>query len=168
MIFYLAIDNNNQTKIVGTQADAKALNPQFEQIDIPVDKAGLMAWIQQMLDETLNAQDEAQSYVSQPLPETMDDVEDILNELIGLGGGDMTTIKEYAERIAALVPEVPEPTKPKVHRNAQVAEILTALEVGEFIETVGEKRLQEIELCISVRRNKLNRTAAKAADVEAD
>lgn len=56
MQFYLAISSDGQTKILGTQADAKAVNKDFEPIDIPTDKPGLMAWIQQMLDETLNAQ----------------------------------------------------------------------------------------------------------------
>lgn len=57
MIAYLALDTEGQTKILGTQADAKAVNKQFTQIDIPVDKPGLLGWIQQMLDETLNAED---------------------------------------------------------------------------------------------------------------
>ena len=138
MIFYLAIGTNNMTKILGTQADAAKVNKDFVQIDIPTDKAGLMAWIQQMLDETLNA---IPSMISEdgPMPEP-----------------------------GPVIELPPEPSKPVVHHNPQVAEILTALEVGEFIETVGEKRLQEIELCISLRRDKLNRTAAKEADVEAD
>lgn len=54
MICYLVTDSDGNTKIVGTQADAKALNKDFEQIDIPTDKPGLIGWIQQMLDETLN------------------------------------------------------------------------------------------------------------------
>lgn len=123
MIFYLAVDAEGKTKLAGNQIDAKALNKDFQQIDIPVDKTGLMAWIQQMLDETLNApsqameanlqeatalMQEADAIINnEPSPETIDDVTDILYEFIGLGGGDGDTIKEYAERIAALVPEAP-------------------------------------------------------------
>lgn len=54
MIFYLALDEQSRTQILGTQADARAVNKNFQQIDIPVDKTGLMIWVQQMLDETLN------------------------------------------------------------------------------------------------------------------
>lgn len=119
MIFYLAVDAEGKTKLAGNQADAKALNKDFQQIDIPVDKTGLMAWIQQMLDETLNAAPTPPTNIEDPTnavdlsdavivdPETFDDVEAILYEFVGLGGGDGDTIKEYAERIAALVPEAP-------------------------------------------------------------
>jgi hypothetical protein len=58
VIFYLAIDGADRTCIVGTQADAHKINQHFQQIDIPTDKAGLMDWVQQMLDETLNACDQ--------------------------------------------------------------------------------------------------------------
>lgn len=67
MIFYLAVNADHKTMIVGTQAEAKAINKDFQQIDIPVDKAGLMAWVQMMLDETINVVPEAapaQPYVS--------------------------------------------------------------------------------------------------------
>jgi len=54
MICYLVIASDGSTKIVGTQGEAKALNKDFQQIDIPTDKPGLIGWIQQMLDEILN------------------------------------------------------------------------------------------------------------------
>ena len=77
MIFYLAVNADHKTMIVGTQADAKALNKDFEQIDIPVDKAGLMAWVQMMLDETINVVPEEAP--AQPAEEpTSRSVEDIL------------------------------------------------------------------------------------------
>lgn len=151
MIFYLAVGTDNMTKILGTQADAAKVNKDFVQIDIPTDKAGLMAWIQQMLDETLNAMEPEVSGNSEP-------------DTITICTADMRADKDGAPSISHTIPA----PKPVVHHNPQVAEILTALEVGEFIETVGEKRLQEIELCISLRRDKLNRTAAKEADVETD
>ena len=164
MIFYLAVGTDNMTKILGTQADAAKVNKDFVQIDIPTDKAGLMAWIQQMLDETLNAIE----------PEVSGSTEAVVtihrcsecNEPQFQTPSGLTC--ENGHGGADSVDEPVTPPKPVVHHNPQVAEILTALEVGEFIETVGEKRLQEIELCIAVRRDKLNRTAAKEADVEAD
>lgn len=61
MIFYLAINDEGHTKIVGTQADAGKINKDFSQIDIPTDKGGLMAWVQQMLDELLNSQPAAEA-----------------------------------------------------------------------------------------------------------
>ena len=51
MIFYEAIDTLGQTHIVGTQADARAVNKDFEQIDIPVDKAGLRGFVQKLYDQ---------------------------------------------------------------------------------------------------------------------
>ena len=44
MIFYKA---NNQ--LYPTQADARAVNKNFEQIDVPTDKPGLMAFINDLL-----------------------------------------------------------------------------------------------------------------------
>lgn len=48
MIFYIATDENGQRQLRGTQADAKAVNKNFEQVDIPTDKTGLMAYIQDL------------------------------------------------------------------------------------------------------------------------
>lgn len=47
MIFYLA----NGTTLCPTQAEAKALDRSFVQHDIPTDKAGLMAYVQGLLDQ---------------------------------------------------------------------------------------------------------------------
>ena len=56
MIFYLAIDGDGKTWIKPTKESAKDINDKvYEQIDVPDDKPGRMAWIQQMLDETINA-----------------------------------------------------------------------------------------------------------------
>lgn len=45
MIFYTAVDPGTlHTSIVGTQADARAINRDFTQIDIPTGKTELMAW----------------------------------------------------------------------------------------------------------------------------
>lgn len=51
MIFYLAVDENGHQHLAGTQADARAINKDFEQIDIPTDKAGLMAYVQNLLNQ---------------------------------------------------------------------------------------------------------------------
>jgi hypothetical protein len=45
LIFYLV--NGNQ--LAGTQADAKALDKDFTQIDIPTDKLGLMSYINDIM-----------------------------------------------------------------------------------------------------------------------
>lgn len=59
MIFYLAVDSTGRTIIQSTQEAIKDVNDKaYEKIDIPTDKAGLMTWVQQMLDETLNAKPE--------------------------------------------------------------------------------------------------------------
>lgn len=50
MIFYLATDPEGRDQLAGTQADARAVNKDFQQIDIPTDKAGLMAYIQKLMD----------------------------------------------------------------------------------------------------------------------
>jgi hypothetical protein len=76
-----------------------------------------MAWVQQMLDETLNA---SSTPNSEPLnqeennPQDTETIEEILYEFVGLGGGDGDTIREYAQRIAGLnyFPLVQEPKEP--------------------------------------------------------
>lgn len=45
MIFYLC--NGNQ--LAGTQADARQLDRNFVQVDVPTDKAGLMAYINELM-----------------------------------------------------------------------------------------------------------------------
>lgn len=45
MIFYLC----NGNELVGTQADAKALDRDYTQVDVPTDKAGLMAYVNTLL-----------------------------------------------------------------------------------------------------------------------
>ncbi|MEG8219604.1 hypothetical protein OSJ57_03070 [Sphingomonas sp. HH69] len=49
MIFYTAVEPGTlHTRIVGTQADARAINREFTQIDIPIGKPELMAWANDM------------------------------------------------------------------------------------------------------------------------
>jgi hypothetical protein len=45
MIFYLC----NGNELAATQADAKKLDRNFEQVDIPTDKAGLMSYINRLM-----------------------------------------------------------------------------------------------------------------------
>ena len=55
MIFYLAADADGKTWIKPTKEQIKDINDKvYKQIDIPTEKAGLQAWIQQMLNETIN------------------------------------------------------------------------------------------------------------------
>lgn len=51
MIFYKAKAEDGRVVLAGTQADARAVNKEFNQIDIPTDKAGLMAFAQRWADE---------------------------------------------------------------------------------------------------------------------
>jgi hypothetical protein len=55
MIFYTALDERGHRQLRGTQADAKAVNRVFEQIDIPTDKPGLMAFVQGLYEQIDNA-----------------------------------------------------------------------------------------------------------------
>lgn len=51
MIFYKSKAEDGRMVITGTQAEARAVNRDFSQIDIPTDKAGLMAFAQRWADE---------------------------------------------------------------------------------------------------------------------
>lgn len=59
MIFYTAVEPGTlHTRIVGTQADARAINREFTQIDIPIGKQELMAWandMQRQIDQLRDA-----------------------------------------------------------------------------------------------------------------
>lgn len=59
MIFYTALDSQGHRQLRGTQADAKAVNKNFEQVDIPTDKAGLMAFVQKLYDDIYDLEREA-------------------------------------------------------------------------------------------------------------
>jgi hypothetical protein len=54
VIFYTAVAENGATRIVGTQAEARAINKDFQQVDIPTDKPGLMAILQDSFDTIFN------------------------------------------------------------------------------------------------------------------
>jgi hypothetical protein len=51
MIFYLALDDVGFRQLRPTQAEAKAISKNFQQIDIPTDKAGLQQAVQELLTE---------------------------------------------------------------------------------------------------------------------
>ena len=53
MIFYKAAG-----LLVGTQADAKAIDRAFVQVDVPTDKAGLMSYINDLLSQIAAASNE--------------------------------------------------------------------------------------------------------------
>lgn len=64
MIAYIAVDENQHAHWVGTQAEAKAIDKTFTQFDIPTDKAGLIAFINEKQDELNVLRDE----LSTPVP----------------------------------------------------------------------------------------------------
>lgn len=124
MIFYLAVDDKGDTKIVGTQAEAKAINKGFQQIDIPVDKAGLMAWVQQMLDETLNTgggHPPASLSPAKPEGPIAEVISETLYDLLGLGGGDGDTIAEYTSRLVSLIEAEKDSITPSINPEAKPA-----------------------------------------------
>lgn len=50
MIFYLATEASGRKVLCGTQVDAKKIDKDFEQVDVPVDKKGLMEFVQESLN----------------------------------------------------------------------------------------------------------------------
>lgn len=51
MIFYRAIDAAGKLRLATTQIDAKKINKEYDQIDVPVDKPGLHAFLSELLDQ---------------------------------------------------------------------------------------------------------------------
>lgn len=51
MLFYRAIDAAGKLRLAGNQADAKLINKEFDQIDVPTDKPGLLAFLGELLDQ---------------------------------------------------------------------------------------------------------------------
>lgn len=64
MIFYLCRGN----ELAPTQADAKKLDPDFVQIDIPTDKNGLMAFVNNLYQRELPEREENPPVVPLPPP----------------------------------------------------------------------------------------------------
>jgi hypothetical protein len=96
MQFYFAINDQGSTLIKATQADAREVNKEFTSVDIPTDKPGLMAWVQQMLDETLNAGIHDVISIQEPTVQRSDCSE--------FGPG-----RAYAEPVTPPAPAKPEP-----------------------------------------------------------
>jgi hypothetical protein len=72
MIFYTATDADGRTHWEKTQADARAINKNFEQVDVPVDKPGLHVWLnamQQKLDEARQEVDAVEGTLAATVPE---------------------------------------------------------------------------------------------------
>lgn len=68
MIFYLVHDAKGDRHLKGTQAEARAINKEFTQIDIPVDKTGLMAAIQELLFQADMWRKKSHEIEGQPAP----------------------------------------------------------------------------------------------------
>lgn len=73
MIFYLC---NNLT-LVGTQAEAKALDKNFVQVDVPTDKAGLMTYINDI--KAVNDLHISQNDLNSPDVSVLPDLDEIDN-----------------------------------------------------------------------------------------
>ncbi len=50
MLFYRAINTDGCLKLAPTQAEAKKINKDYDSIDVPTDKPGLMEVLQDLLD----------------------------------------------------------------------------------------------------------------------
>lgn len=50
MIFYLSIDESGRRCLVSTQAEARSINSDFEQMDIPTSKEELRQFVQNLYD----------------------------------------------------------------------------------------------------------------------
>jgi hypothetical protein len=82
MIFYIALDEHGHRQLCGTQADAKAINKNFEQIDIPTDKTGLMGFVQTLFhnNDTLCDQLAELDNLRHDLTSSMGRENDLLND----------------------------------------------------------------------------------------
>ncbi len=56
MKFYVAINNEGRKVLCGTQVDAKTIDKKFTELEIAVDKTGLMAFAQSALDAIFEAE----------------------------------------------------------------------------------------------------------------
>jgi hypothetical protein len=109
MIFYLC----NGVQLAGTQADAKAIDPKFTQVDIPVDKAGLMAYVNNLLAQVW-AKDDA--YISHkeplgPIHRSFAD-EDRPQELAPPVQTDLERINKLIDSCDRIIPRAPKVLPP--------------------------------------------------------
>lgn len=75
MIFYLALVNGRR-QLATTQVEAKKLSKDYQQIDIPTDKPGLQAAIQELLTEADNANSHTMNMDVAGIPVTATETED--------------------------------------------------------------------------------------------
>jgi len=123
MIFYTAVEPGTlHTRIVGTQADARAINRDVTRIDIPTGKPELMAWandMQRQIDVLRDALaraaidepngNSAEILEPAPLPPRITSNEDGPMETVPILAGPETEIMEIdAARLAPIVEQAVE------------------------------------------------------------
>lgn len=73
MIYYIALEPNGRKVLCGTQAEAKVIDKDFTQIDLPTDKAGLMATYQEALDTIHSMTTKASEPDTSDIPEASEE-----------------------------------------------------------------------------------------------
>lgn len=145
MIFYLTQNDEGYTRIVGTQVEAKKHGPTYSQIDIPTDKTGLMAWIQQMFDETINVE---------TAPATSTSADNLQSA---------AAILEIADEIINDDPIITKPNsafpliEAEKHHHPRMRNILERISVEEVIDCCNLTDLVGLESVIESRRNLIHR-----------
>ena len=69
MIFYFMQDAQGYRHVASTQAEAKEINKDFNQVDVPIDKAGLHAFLTELLMEQNDLIDKLRHQINdKPIP----------------------------------------------------------------------------------------------------
>ncbi len=152
MIFYKAKAEDGHIVIAGTQADARAVNKQFEQIDIPTDKAGLLALAQSWCDEVFELNklmDEMRADLEGQAPADGDDLDGrayrlALSKAAELGFSNVLDALEH-------VSTTPQPK--------QMSEALARISVEEEIQSCDLPRLAVLAQNVAWRFQELGRKA---------
>lgn len=142
MIFYKAKAEDGRMVITGTQADARAVNKQFDQIDIPTDKAGLMAFAQKWADQEFE------------MNKLLDEMGAELNRLAAV-----VPEREENEAPAVIDPEIVPSGKTDPHVKASLdfsAEVRRQISVEEEIQNCDLPRLATLASNVAWRYKELS------------
>lgn len=134
MIFYKSKAEDGRMVITGTQADARAVNKQFEQIDIPTDKAGLLAFAQRWADQEFE------------MNKLLDEMGAELNRLIA-GEPDGSGAAEEGS-----TPSLPQPPP----KDEFIAEVRRQISVEEEIQNCDMPRLASLAQNVAWRYKELS------------